>query len=254
MSRAFSLVYGLAAYLIFFSTFLYLIGFVGDLFVPLSASHGGAAAPLGTALLINVALIGVFAVQHTIQARPGFKRWLTRTLPAHLERSTFVLTTCAVFALMFTQWRPMDGVVWSIENPTLVAAIYAVFGLGWGIVLIATFVIDHFDLFGLRQTLSYAFGRSYRAPEFKDNLLYRSVRHPLMLGFMVAFWAAPTMTIGRLVFAVTYTVYIVLAIRIEERDLVGEHGQAYEDYRARVPALLPIPRPRAGAGPARASV
>ena len=243
MQRAISFVYGTATYLIFFATFLYLIAFVGDLFVPLSVGRGTEGS-LWTSIAINVSMIGLFAVQHTIMARPAFKQWWTQIVPAHLERSTFVLVTSGILWLMYTQWQPLTGIVWSVEHPVFEIAIYSIFGLGWGVVLLSTFMIDHFDLFGLRQSLSFAFGRTYRSPRFVENRLYNTVRHPLMLGFMLAFWAAPEMTVGRLVFAVTYTVYIVLAVRIEERDLVRAHGTDYVEYQQRVPQLLPVPRRR----------
>ncbi|MEM7204803.1 MAG: methanethiol S-methyltransferase [Planctomycetota bacterium] len=248
MGRLFSFLYGTIAYVLFLGTFLYLIGFVGDLLVPKGVGSGPAtAASLWSAVLIDVGLIGLFAVQHTIMARPSFKAWWTQIVPPALERSTFVVATCAVFALMFWQWQPLTAVVWSVESQALRYALLALFGCGWALVLVSTFVIDHFDLFGLRQSLTHAFGREYHKPRFRESSLYRAVRHPLMLGMVIAFWAAPDMSLGRFVFAVTYTVYIVAAIRIEERDLIAAHGAAYEEYRRRVPALLPLrpllPRP-----------
>lgn len=242
MQRLFVLLYGQIAYAIFFGTFLYLIGFVGDLFVPRTVDAGGAHSPLLLAILINAGLISLFGIQHAIMARPGFKRWWTKFVPEPMERSTFVLTTCVVLGLLYWQWRPLPEVVWSTDNAIATALLGGVFWAGWGLVLVSTFLIDHFDLFGLRQTLSYAFGRTYKAPRFTENLVYNTVRHPLMLGFLLAFWATPHMTVGRLLFCAVYTIYILLALRVEERDLVTEHGQAYVDYQRRVPMLLPLPR------------
>lgn len=242
MKRLLVLLYGVIAYAIFFGTFLYLIGFVGDLAVPRSVDRGGEPLPLGPAVLIDVGLIALFGLQHGIMARPWFKRWWTRLVPQPIERSTFVLATCAVLGLLFWQWRPLPDVVWSLESPVAAAVLGALFWAGFGLVLIATFVIDHFDLFGLRQTISFAFGRAYKPPVFRDSFLYSAVRHPLMLGFLVAFWSTPHMTVGRLVFCSVYTAYILLALRVEERDLLAAHGDAYADYRRRVPMLLPLPR------------
>lgn len=247
MSRFFTLVYGVVAYALFFSTFLYLIGFVGDMVVPKSVNTGAAEGPIWLAILINAGLIGLFGVQHGIMARPGFKAWWTKIIPSQLERSTFVLATCAVLATLFVAWRSLPTTLWSIDNAAVGYGLDGLFWLGWGLVLVSTFLIDHFDLFGLRQTLSYAFGREYRQPKFTENVLYSAVRHPLMLGFLIAFWATPHMTLGRFVFAAVYTTYILLAIRVEERDLIRAHGDDYVEYRNRVPALLPVPRGRKGA-------
>lgn len=242
MKRLSVLLYGVIAYAVFFGTFLYLIGFVGNLLVPKSVDAGGPATPLVTAILINTGLIALFGVQHGVMARKWFKQWWTRFVPQPIERSTFVLATSAVLWLLFWQWRPLTDVVWSTDNAVAKVALDAVFWGGWGLVLLATFLIDHFDLFGLRQTLSYAFGRTYKAPAFTENFVYNTVRHPLMLGFLLAFWATPHMTVGRLVFCAVYTSYILLALRVEERDLIATHGASYEAYRRRVPMLLPLPR------------
>lgn len=244
MSRLLTLIYGVSAYLVFFGTFLYLIGFVGDLLVPKSSAQGGESTSTSLAILIDVSLIALFALQHTIMARSWFKRWWIRFVPPQIERSTFVIATCAVFALMFWQWRPLPEAVWHVENAVAGTLLNGLSWTGWVVVLISTYLIDHFDLFGLRQTLCYAFGRTYSPPKFRENLFYNTVRHPLMLGFLVAFWATPHMTLGRFVFAATYTAYVLLALRVEERELVMIHGDAYRDYRKRVPMLLPIPKPR----------
>jgi protein-S-isoprenylcysteine O-methyltransferase Ste14 len=232
-----ALVYGVVCYALFLGVFLYAIGFVGDFLVPKSID-GPGRFELG-ALLVDLALLGLFAVQHSTMARPAFKRRWTRIVPAHLERSTFVLVTSLILALLFWQWRPFGAVVWQVDATALRAVIWALFALGWAVVLVSTFVIDHFDLFGLRQTWLYAQGKPYSPPGFKDSVLYRTVRHPLMLGFLIAFWATPRMTLGHLVFAIATTCYVLIAIQIEERDLLAMHDE-YEDYRRRVPMLLPL--------------
>lgn len=242
MSRLPILLFGVTGYAIFFATFLYLIGFVSGYVVPFTVDAGGAQSPLWQAVLVDVGLITLFGVQHTIMARPAFKAWLTRFLPKSIERTCFVLVTCGIFALMFTQWRPIPALLWSIGG----VAGHAVLGLaalGWATVLLSTFLIDHFDLFGLRQVWLAFRGRPYTQRSFQVRSLYRLVRHPLMLGFVIAFWAAPTMTLGRFVFAVTYTTYILIALVFEERDLVAQHGTSYTAYQRRVPKLLPL-RPR----------
>jgi len=243
-SRALVLSYGSLIYLAFLVTFLYLIGFVGDFWVPLTIDSGGAAASTGSAIVINVCLLGLFAVQHTIMARHGFKKWWTRFVPEPVERSTFVLFTLAVLITMVLVWRPMPSVVWQLESGLVRGILWTSFALGWGTVLLATCLIDHFDLFGLKQVVVFARGREYPPPNFEERSLYRFVRHPLLLGFMIAFWSAPTMTQGHLLFAVVTTAYMLAAIQIEERGLIAVHGESYEDYRRRVPMLLPLPRRR----------
>jgi protein-S-isoprenylcysteine O-methyltransferase Ste14 len=200
-----------------------------------------AASP-GAAVAVNVLLLGLFAVQHTIMARPAFKEVWTRRVPWHVERSTFVLLSTAILALMAWQWRPLPEPVWRFESPLAVGVLSAISLAGWGMVLVSTFLIDHFELFGLTQTVSYALGRPLRHPTFKERLFYRWVRHPLMLGFLIAFWATPTMSRGHLLFAVATTLYVVVAIQIEERTLVHLHGDQYRSYQRRVPMLLPFGR------------
>jgi methanethiol S-methyltransferase len=245
----FFLSYGVLGYALFLVTFLYLIGFVSGFVVPLTVDAGGPTSALWTAILIDTGLVVLFGVQHTIMARPAFKRAFTRIVPAPIERTTFLLVTCGVFVLMFTQWRPIPTVLWSVGEGTAARVVHGIGFLGWGVVLLSTFQIDHFDLFGLRQTWLAFRGRPYTQRVFQERSLYRLVRHPLMLGFLVAFWSAPTMTLGRFVFAASYTVYIVIALRFEERDLVDLHGDAYRDYQRRVPKLLPIVRRAAAAVP-----
>ena len=241
-ARALTLLYGVGTYLFFFGTFLYLIGFVGNWVVPKGIDAGTPAASAGAAVAINVLLLGLFAVQHTIMARPAFKEVWTRWVPWHVERSTFVLLSTAILALMAWQWRPLPEPVWRLESPLAVGALTAASLAGWGMVLVSTFLIDHFELFGATQAVSYALGRPHAQPRFRERLFYRWVRHPLMLGFLIAFWATPTMSQGHLLFAVVTTLYVLIAIQIEERTLVHLHGEQYRSYQRRVPMLLPFGR------------
>jgi protein-S-isoprenylcysteine O-methyltransferase Ste14 len=230
--------YGVLAYALFLATFLYAIAFVGGFAVP-KTLDGPATTPFPTALLINTALLGVFAVQHSVMARPWFKRWWTQMVPWAIERSTYVLFASLALDLLFWQWRPLGGVVWSVDTPWLRAAIWALFAYGWLQVLVMTFYIDHFDLFGLRQVWLHLLGRQYTRVHFATPAPYRMVRHPLYLGFMIAFWAAPTMSVTRLVFAAATTAYILIAIQFEEHDLAAEHGASYDEYKRRVPMIVP---------------
>jgi protein-S-isoprenylcysteine O-methyltransferase Ste14 len=231
--------YGLICYLIFFVTFLYAVGFVANAVVPKSIDSG-TAGPLLGALIVNLLLLGVFAVQHTIMARPAFKRWWTRLVPASVERSTFVLATSLALLLLFWQWRPIQGMIWDVQNPSGRVLLWAICGVGWITVFLGTFMINHFHLFGLYQVWNRLLGRDAPEPIFQTRGLYGYVRHPLMLGFIVAFWATPTMTLGHLIFAAATTGYIVLGTRLfEERDLVRFIGMPYQKYQKKVPAFLP---------------
>lgn len=243
MLGAAAFLYGLVAYVIFFGTFLYAIGFVGNLVVPKSVDSG-EAAPFGQALLINALLLGLFAVQHSVMARPAFKRWWTRFVPQQIERSTYVLLASLALILLFWLWQPMRGIVWSVENAVGRYILWTLFFIGWAMVLVSTFLINHFDLFGLRQVYLYQRGKEYTDLDIKTRFLYKIVRHPIMLGFIIAFWSTPYMTVGHLVFAIATTAYILIAIQLEERDLVSVHGAAYEEYRKQVSMLLPIPKKR----------
>jgi protein-S-isoprenylcysteine O-methyltransferase Ste14 len=234
------------AYVFFLGTFLYAFGFVENLAVPKTIDSGPATTPFELALLINVGLLGLFGLQHSVMARRGFKRWWTRIVPKPIERSTFVLATNVVLCLLFWQGRAMPGVVWSVEHEIAAAFLTAVSWTGWGIVLVSTYLIDHFDLFGLKQVWCCLLGSPYPAPQFRERSFYKHVRHPLLLGFLVAFWATPHMTVGRLVFALTTTAYILVAVQLEERDLVAQHGEEYLSYRRRVPMLVPFVGRRLG--------
>jgi protein-S-isoprenylcysteine O-methyltransferase Ste14 len=231
-------VYGCVAYLVFLGTFLYAIAFVGGLPVP-ATLDGVPTAPFWPSLAIDAGLLAVFAIQHSVMARRWFKDWLTQFVSPAIERSTYVLFASLALILLFWQWRPLGGVVWSVDDPVAQIALWMLSGAGWALVLIVTFLINHFDLFGLRQVWLALLDVPYSKVTFRVPGPYRVVRHPLYAGFLLAFWMTPTMTLAHLVFAVMTTAYIVVAIQFEEADLVAEHGAAYERYRQRVPMLVP---------------
>jgi protein-S-isoprenylcysteine O-methyltransferase Ste14 len=242
MSRFIAFLYGVAAYCAGFSALVYSIAFVADRIVPRTIDHGGAIGPTAKAVVVNVVLMAIFAVQHSLMARPAFKAFWTRLVPKSVERSTYVLFSALALALLFWQWRPMPETVWSVGNPALATALMALSLLGWGILFLSTFLINHFELFGLQQVASNLMGFKVADPHFRTPLLYRLVRHPIYLGLLIAFWATPVMTLGHLLFAAVTTAYIFVGIALEERDLIGTFGDEYRSYRKRVPMVLPWPR------------
>lgn len=240
LKRSAIIAYGILAYTAFVGTFLYTIGFVTGFVVPKSL-RSGEAAPLLQALLMNSVLLGAFAMQHTVMARKWFKAWIMRYIPGAMERSTFVLAACAILIAMFALWHPMPQTVWRVGDPLFANIITGASFTGFLVVFYSSFLINHFDLFGMRQVMLSLRGRPYPGPVFRVKGLYRFIRHPLMLGFVIAFWATPVMTLGHLLFAAMTTGYILIGIRIEERDLIADLGEDYLAYKARVRGLLPIP-------------
>lgn len=237
--------YGVACHALFLATFAYMAGFVGNLLVPVSID-AAPAGPIGEAVAIDLLLLALFAAQHSIMARPAFKRVWTRIVPQPIERSTYVLASCLVTILVMWQWRPIDIVLWDVQAPFARALLWALFAAGWLAIPAVSLLIDHFDLFGTRQVWLYLKGRVYTALPFRVPLVYKLVRHPLYVGWALAFWATPTMTAGHLLFAGVLTVYMVLAARVEERDLVAHFGDQYADYRRRVPMFVPRLKPGQG--------
>jgi len=240
-SRILCFVYGAMMYVLFLGTFLYAIGFVGNLVVPKSIDTG-IVEPVSIAIPINALLLALFAIQHAVMARPWFKHRWTKIVPMPIERSTFVFASCVVLILMYWQWRPMPEVIWSVEHPLARSLLYGLFAAGWVMVLYASACIDHFDLFGLRQVVLHLRGKEYTHPGFAMPWLYQTVRNPLMLGFLIAFWSTPVMTQGHLLFAIMTTGYILVGIRMEEGDLLRVLGEEYRQYRERTPMILPFAR------------
>ena len=238
MRKMFAFIYGVICYAVFFISFLYAIGFVGNMVVP-KGIDSGTDVSLAESLFVNLVLLGLFAAQHTIMARPAFKRWWTKIIPVEIERSTFVLVASLLLLLLYWQWRPMTGVIWNMENSVGTMLLYGIFWLGWITVLLSTFMIDHFDLFGLRQVFLPLINKEYHHLTFRTTMLYKYVRHPIMLGFIIAFWATPYMSAGHLLFAIATTGYILIGLQFEEHDLRTYIGPDYDEYRQRVPMLMP---------------
>jgi len=243
LKRILFFAYGTFSYLIFLATFLYAVGFIGNFGVP-STLDCAATGPLAISLAIDVGLLTLFAVQHSVMARKWFKEWWTRIVPKPIERSTYVLFSSVALILLFALWRPLGGVIWSVEDPTGRLVLRSLFAFGWGLVLYSTFLINHFDLFGLRQVWRNLLGLPEGGLRFTTPGPYKLVRHPLYVGWLFAFWMTPVMTTAHLLFSIATTAYILLAIRFEERDLVREHGESYEEYRRSVPMLVPSVRKR----------
>jgi protein-S-isoprenylcysteine O-methyltransferase Ste14 len=240
MAGLFAVLYGIVAYVTFLVAILYAIGFVGNFVVPKSIDTG-VAGPFLESLIVNTLLLGLFAIQHSVMARPGFKRWWTRFVPASIERSTFVLFSSLALLLLYWQWRPMPEPVWTVQNPIAAAAFNATSLFGWVLLVLTTFMLSHFELFGLSQVFARLFRKDLPAAKFHTPLLYRVVRHPIYLCFLLAFWATSAMTVGHLLFALATTGYILIAIQLEERDLIDIFGDQYRRYRRNVSMLFPLP-------------
>jgi methanethiol S-methyltransferase len=238
MGRFIAFLYGLASYVVFFVTILYAIGFVSGLVVP-KTIDSGAVVPIAEALIVNLLLMSIFAIQHSVMARKQFKQWWTKFVPVPVERSTYVLFANLALILLFWQWRPIPALVWQIADPQIAMVVTGLSLVGWLIVFTSTFLINHFELFGLHQVASNLSDRSMPAPRFRTPLYYQFVRHPIYLGFIIAFWAAPTMTVGHMLFAAVTTAYILVGILLEERDLVDLFGDEYRRYKGRVSMLVP---------------
>jgi protein-S-isoprenylcysteine O-methyltransferase Ste14 len=241
--RTLALVYGSISYLIFLFSALYAIGFVGDLIVPKTIDTG-QSVPFMHALIVDALLLSLFAIQHSVMARPAFKQWWTTIIPQSIERSTYVLFTSMLLLLLYWQWLPIPGTIWNVEHTTGGVFLLGLYFVGWLIVFLSTFLINHFDLFGLRQVYVNWRAGKYTSLSFKTPSLYKPVRHPMMLGFLIAFWATPHMTVSHLIFSLATTAYILVGIHLEERDLLAFYGETYRRYQQRVSMLLPLPKKR----------
>lgn len=241
MSKFIIFLYGVICYFVFFPTIVYMIGFTGGYIVPKHVDNG-MAVPLSEAIVTNILLLLAFGVHHTVAARPGFKAAFTKIVSPAAERSTYVLISSLLLILMFWHWRPIDTMIWDVANPTASMILVGLFALGWVIVFASTFMINHFDLFGLRQVFIHLRGREYTSSPFVKRFMYKMVRHPLMLGFLIILWAVPTMTLGHLIMSLGFSAYIFIALRYEERDLEAELGEEYARYKEEVPMVLPIPK------------
>lgn len=240
MKKIITFLYGVIAYIIFLVAFLYAIGFVGNIIVPKSIDSGTETTLLQS-ILINVVLLSLFALQHSIMARPSFKKWWTQIIGKTIERSTYVLLASLSLILLYWKWQPLKTEIWNIENETIALLITGLFFLGWIIVLLSTFMINHFELFGLKQLVDNFKNKQPQSPEFQVNYFYTLVRHPIMLGFLIAFWATPVMTVGHLLFTIVTSLYIFIAVKyLEEKDLKKSIGKAYEDYQKKVPMFIPF--------------
>ncbi len=240
MKKSMAFLYGIFAYIVFLFAFLYAIGFVGNFIVPKSIDSGTETTFM-EAFLVNALLLGIFAIQHSIMARPAFKKWWTSIINPAIERSTFVLLSSLALLLIYWQWQPMTSIVWKAENQTAAMILNGVCFFGWLVVFLSTFMINHFDLFGLKQVFDNLRNKQFQYPKFRTNFFYKIVRHPIMLGFIIAFWATPVMTLGHIIFSIATTIYIYIAVKyLEEKDLKKFHGKAYEEYQKKVPMLIPF--------------
>jgi len=245
MGKIISFIYGVMAYVVFLGAFIYAIGFVGNFIVPVSIDSGTDSPLFLQAILINSLLLGLFAIQHSVMARPAFKKWITRIIGPAIERSTYVLLSSLALILMYWQWQPINTIVWESENETIAMILIGVFFFGWLIVFLSTFMISHFELFGLTQIFENFKNKVPQSPEFQTNYFYKIVRHPIMLGFIIAFWATPKMTVGHLLFSIMTTLYILIAVKyLEENDLRKSIGKEYEEYQKKVPMIIPFMKSR----------
>ncbi|NJD23153.1 MAG: isoprenylcysteine carboxylmethyltransferase family protein [Melioribacter sp.] len=240
MKKSLAFLYGVFAYIVFLFAFLYAIGFIGNFIVPKSIDSGTETTFM-QAFLVNALLLGIFAIQHSIMARPAFKKWWTNIINPAIERSTFVLLSSVALLLIYWQWQPMTSIVWKVENQTATIILTGIYFFGWLVVLLSTFMINHFDLFGLKQVFDNLRNKQFQYQKFKTNFFYKIVRHPIMLGFIIAFWATSVMTLGHIIFSITTTIYIYIAVKyLEEKDLQKYHGKEYEEYQKKVPMLIPF--------------